>query len=64
MLGIPIDMVGGTSIGALIGGVYCEDCDADEASKRVHSFSKRMAAYWDKMLDLTYPSMAMFTGKI
>ena len=57
-------MVGGTSIGALIGGVYCEECDADEVSKRVHSFSKRMAAYWDKMLDLTYPSMAMFTGKI
>lgn len=57
-------MVGGTSIGALVGALYCEECDAGEVLKRASSFSKRMAAYWDKILDLTYPSMSMFTGKI
>ncbi|XP_019852919.1 PREDICTED: patatin-like phospholipase domain-containing protein 7 isoform X2 [Amphimedon queenslandica] len=61
--GVPIDMVGGTSIGALVGALYSEECDAGEVLKRASTFSKRMAAYWDKILDLTYPSMSMFTGR-
>ena len=55
-------MIGGTSIGALVGGLYCEECDSDKVYKRAEVFSKRMASYSDKILDLTYPSMAMFTG--
>jgi lysophospholipid hydrolase len=61
--GIPVDMIGGTSIGALIGGLYCEECDADEVCNRASVFSRRMSSYWDKLLDLTYPSMSMFTGR-
>ena len=56
-------MVGGTSIGALVGALYCEECDAEQVLKRAGTFSKRMSSYWDKILDLTYPSMSMFTGK-
>ena len=63
LVGVPIDMVGGTSIGALVGALYCEDCDAEEVYKRAESFAKRMSSYWDKILDLTYPSMSMFTGE-
>ena len=61
--GIPIDMVGGTSIGALAGGLYCEDLDADKVTKRARVFAGKMASYYDKILDLTYPMTSMFTGR-
>lgn len=61
--GVPIDMVGGTSIGALVGALYCEECSAESVCLRAERFSKKMAAYMDKIWDLTYPSMSMFTGK-
>ena len=55
-------MVGGTSIGALAGGLYCEDLDADRVTSRARVFSGKMATFFDKMLDLTYPMTSMFTG--
>ena len=62
--GIPIDMVGGTSIGSLVGGLYCEDCDYETIRKRCRTFSMKMARYFDKVLDLTWPTTSMFTGTI
>ena len=56
-------MIGGTSIGACIGALYCEEKDAGKVEKRAREFSKRMARYGDKLLDLTYPHSAMFTGE-
>lgn len=38
--GISFDMVGGTSIGAFIGGLYSEDQDVDKLRKRVRPWSK------------------------
>ena len=61
-LGIPIDIVGGTSIGANIGALLCEDRDADKVEKRAREFSIGMARYTDKVFDLTYPATSMFTG--
>lgn len=61
--GIPIDMVGGTSIGAFVGALYCEDCDSEKVSGRARSFSMKMAGYMDKILDLTWPTTSMFTGR-
>ncbi len=55
-------MVGGTSIGSLIGALYCEDRDAGKVETRARDFSKGMSSLWDKVLDLTYPSTSMFTG--
>ena len=63
IVGIPIDMVGGTSIGALAGGLYCEELDADRVTKRARVFAGKMASYYDKILDLTYPMTSMFTGR-
>ena len=62
MLGIPIDIVGGTSIGANIGALLCEERDADKVEKRAREFSIGMARYTDKIFDLTYPTTSMFTG--
>ena len=55
-------MVGGTSIGAFVGALYCEDCDSEKVSGRARSFSMKMAGYMDKILDLTWPTTSMFTG--
>ena len=62
IVGIPIDIVGGTSIGANIGALLCEERDAEKVEKRAREFSVGMARYTDKIFDLTYPSTSMFTG--
>lgn len=56
-------MIAGTSIGAFVGALYCEDRDAKKVGHRAREFSMGMATYWDKILDLTYPSTSMFTGE-
>ena len=61
--GVPIDMIGGTSIGACVGALYCEEKNAAKVDSRAREFSKRMARYGDKILDLTYPHSAMFSGQ-
>ncbi|ORY05330.1 patatin-domain-containing protein [Basidiobolus meristosporus CBS 931.73] len=60
--GIPVDMVGGTSIGAFIGGLYARDPDTVSIYGRAKMFSGRMSSYWRLALDFTYPAAAWFTG--
>lgn len=62
--GVPVDIVGGTSIGANIGALLCEERDAEKVEKRAREFSVGMARYTDKVIDLTYPTTSMFTGKL
>lgn len=59
--GIPVDIIGGTSIGALVGAVYAGTPDAkvEERTKRWFSW---MTSLWRKVLDLTYAHSAIFTG--
>lgn len=59
---IPIDMVGGTSIGSYIGALYCQTQDYRQLDKATAKFCKLMMTKWDKLLDLTPPFTAMFTG--
>ena len=61
-VGIPIDMVGSTSIGAFIGALYCEERNAERVELRAREWACRMSSFWDKLMDLTYPHTAMFTG--
>ncbi|EEP77946.1 IMP-specific 5'-nucleotidase 1 [Uncinocarpus reesii 1704] len=60
--GIPIDIIGGTSIGSFIGGLYARDADVVPAYGRVKKFAGRMASMWRFALDLTYPSASYTTG--
>ena len=60
--GIPIDIIGGTSIGAFIGGLYARDADVVPMYGRAKKFSGRMGSMWRFALDLTYPSMSYTTG--
>ena len=60
--GIPIDIIGGTSIGAFIGALYARDPDVVPVYGRVKKFAGRMASMWRFALDLTYPSASYTTG--
>ncbi|KAL2200465.1 hypothetical protein P885DRAFT_28480 [Corynascus similis CBS 632.67] len=60
--GIPIDIVGGTSIGAFIGALYARHADFVPIVNSAKKFSGRMASMWRFALDLTYPSASYTTG--
>ncbi|CAD6188466.1 unnamed protein product [Caenorhabditis auriculariae] len=60
--GIPVDIVGGTSIGSMIGGLYAETPNEEVVEKRAGSWFQVMTSLWRKILDLTYAHSAMFTG--
>ncbi|KAG8694796.1 phosphatidylcholine and lysophosphatidylcholine phospholipase [Ceratobasidium sp. 395] len=60
--GIPIDHIGGTSIGSLIGGLYAREGDILSSSIRAKQFSGRMASLWRLLSDITWPVVAYTTG--
>ncbi|KAI0068052.1 patatin-domain-containing protein [Artomyces pyxidatus] len=60
--GIPIDHIGGTSIGAFIGGLYAKEGDLISSSGRAKQFSGRMGNIWRMLSDVTYPLVAYTTG--
>lgn len=59
---IPIDMVGGTSIGSFVGGLYARDYDNVPLYGRAKRFASRLSHLWRMMLDITYPATAYTTG--
>ncbi|KJE89701.1 neuropathy target esterase, variant 1 [Capsaspora owczarzaki ATCC 30864] len=61
--GIPIDVIGGTSIGSFIGGIYANECNAARTETRARRLSTDMGSLFQKLLDLTYPVTAMFSGR-
>lgn len=61
-VGIPIDIIGGTSIGAFIGALYARDADVVPMYGRAKKFAGRMGSMWRFALDLTYPSASYTTG--
>ncbi|KAI5898746.1 patatin-domain-containing protein [Schizophyllum commune H4-8] len=60
--GIPVDHVGGTSIGAFIGGLYAREGDSLSSAGRAKQFSGRMGNIWRMLSDVTYPIVAYTTG--
>ncbi|GAP83574.1 putative lysophospholipase NTE1 [Rosellinia necatrix] len=60
--GIPIDIVGGTSIGAFMGGLYARHADIVPMYGLAKKFAGRMSSMWRFALDLTYPSASYTTG--
>ncbi|PHH69294.1 hypothetical protein CDD82_7855 [Ophiocordyceps australis] len=60
--GIPIDVIGGTSIGSFVGALYARHADVVPMFGLAKKFSGRMASLWRFALDLTYPSASYTTG--
>lgn len=60
--GIPIDLIGGTSIGSFVGGLYAKEAGLVPSYGRAKKFAGRMASLWRFVLDLTYPYVSYTTG--
>ncbi|XP_048202887.1 patatin-like phospholipase domain-containing protein 7 isoform X3 [Perognathus longimembris pacificus] len=60
--GIPVDMVGGTSIGAFMGALYSEERCYSQMRIRAKQWAENMTSMVKTMLDLTYPITSMFSG--
>ncbi|XP_051516696.1 patatin-like phospholipase domain-containing protein 7 [Myxocyprinus asiaticus] len=60
--GIPVDLIGGTSIGSLIGALYAEERSASRLTVRARQWAMDFGSIFKKMTDLTYPVTSMFTG--
>uniref|UniRef100_A0A673YY45 lysophospholipase n=1 Tax=Salmo trutta TaxID=8032 RepID=A0A673YY45_SALTR len=60
--GIPVDLVGGVSIGSLMGGLYAEDRSHCRMRMRAREWAMGMTSVFKKVLDLTYPITSMFSG--
>uniref|UniRef100_G1RCR4 lysophospholipase n=1 Tax=Nomascus leucogenys TaxID=61853 RepID=G1RCR4_NOMLE len=60
--GIPVDMVGGTSIGAFMGALYSEERNYSQMRIRAKQWAEGMMSMMKAALDLTYPITSMFSG--
>ncbi|ONH69299.1 Lysophospholipase NTE1 [Cyberlindnera fabianii] len=60
--GIPVDIIGGTSIGSFIGGLYARDYDLVPIYGRAKKFAGRVGSLWRTLSDLTIPITAYTTG--
>ncbi|KAK6313399.1 hypothetical protein J4Q44_G00167460 [Coregonus suidteri] len=60
--GIPVDMVGGTSIGSLMGALYAEEKSNRRMRVRAREWAMDMTSIFKKVFDLTYPVTSMFSG--
>jgi lysophospholipid hydrolase len=62
--GIPVDIVGGTSIGSFNAALYAKYRDMKKCYTAAENFSKGMSNIWMKILDLTYPITSLFSGSV
>ncbi|WVR06474.1 lysophospholipase NTE1 [Kwoniella sp. DSM 27419] len=60
--GIPIDAIGGCSIGSFVGGLYARETDLLETAGRTKQFAGRMGSMLRILSDVTYPFVAYTTG--
>mgnify|MGYP003385225411 FL=1 len=60
--GIPVDIIGGTSIGAFIGGCYAKDNAFMSIFPIVKAWALISSSYWFYILDLTFPITSYFNG--
>ena len=60
--GIPIDAIGGTSMGAFIGGNYAREPSVLSTRVKAKRFAKSLSGFWNKISDLTLPIVAYFSG--
>ena len=62
--GVQVDLIGGTSIGAFIGGLLAREGlnNYQRVLQSVGHFCGAMSSKWRQALDLTYPATSWFTG--
>ncbi|KAG7318254.1 hypothetical protein KOW79_018009 [Hemibagrus wyckioides] len=60
--GIPVDLVGGTSVGSLMAALFAEERTYSRMRVRAREWAIEFGSMFKKILDLTYPVTSMFTG--
>lgn len=60
--GIPVDVIGGTSIGSFVGGLYAKENNIVSIYGMSKKFSSRVGSIWRNIFDLTYPVTSYITG--
>ncbi|KAM6337160.1 patatin-like phospholipase domain-containing protein 7 isoform 1-T1 [Alca torda] len=60
--GIPVDMIGGTSIGAFMSALYAEERSYNQMRIKARQWAMVMNSVFKTFLDLTYPITSMFSG--
>ncbi|XP_025022047.1 patatin-like phospholipase domain-containing protein 7 isoform X2 [Python bivittatus] len=60
--GIPVDMIGGTSIGSFMGALYAEERSYTQMRIKARQWAMNMNSVFKTVLDLTYPITSMFSG--
>lgn len=60
--GIPVDLIGGTSIGSFVGGLYAKEHNIVSIYGMSKKFSRRIGSIWRSVFDLTYPVTSYITG--
>lgn len=60
--GIPVDIIGGTSIGSFVGGLYAKENNIVSLYGMTKKFSSRVGSFWRNIFDLTYPVTSYITG--
>ena len=61
--GIPVDRVGGVSMGAFVGGLWGVSRDMAEATQKARRLFDLLNRILGPVLDLTYPITSLFSGK-
>lgn len=59
--GIPVDVIVGSSMGALIGGLWAAGYNADELERMAYEFRVRSNLF--KLIDLVFPLSGLISGK-
>uniref|UniRef100_A0A672U6Y7 lysophospholipase n=1 Tax=Strigops habroptila TaxID=2489341 RepID=A0A672U6Y7_STRHB len=60
--GIPVDMIGGTSIGAFMSALYAEERSYNQMRIKARQWAMVINSVFKTILDLTYPITSMFSG--
>uniref|UniRef100_K7FPG4 lysophospholipase n=1 Tax=Pelodiscus sinensis TaxID=13735 RepID=K7FPG4_PELSI len=60
--GIPVDMIGGTSIGSFMSALYAEERSYNQMRIKARQWAMDMNSMFKTVLDLTYPITSMFSG--
>lgn len=63
-LDLPVDYIGGTNLGALIGALYASTLDISVCKAHLRYFCEQAGSLWNTMRDMTVPVIASFEGRI
>ncbi len=61
--GVAVDVVGGTSQGAFMAGLYAQGLGRERLQRAVQLYAQRLGSVRHLLADLTLPLLSLFSGK-